>query len=42
MHRIITERCVLDVTPAGLRVVEVLPGSSREEVTASTGAALLW
>ena len=42
VHRIITERCVLDVTPAGLRVVDVLPGSSREEITASTAAALLW
>ena len=42
VHRIITERCVLDVTPEGLRVVEVMPGSSREEITASTEAALLW
>jgi len=42
VHRIITERCVLDVTAAGLRVVEVLPGSSREEVIASTAATLLW
>jgi 3-oxoacid CoA-transferase subunit B len=42
VHRIITERCVLDVTPAGLRVVEILPGSSREEITASTGATVLW
>jgi 3-oxoacid CoA-transferase subunit B len=42
VHRIITERCVLDVTPAGLRVVEVLPGSSREDVVAGTAAALLW
>jgi 3-oxoacid CoA-transferase subunit B len=42
VHRIITERCVLDVTPAGLRVVEVLPGSSREDVTRSTAASLVW
>ncbi len=42
VHRIITERCVLDVTDQGLRVVEMLPGSSREEITASTGAALIW
>lgn len=42
VNRIITERCVLDVTAAGLQVVEVLPGSSREDVTASTAAPLLW
>jgi 3-oxoacid CoA-transferase subunit B len=42
VHRIITERCVLDVTDQGLRVVEMLPGTSREEITASTGAALIW
>jgi 3-oxoacid CoA-transferase subunit B len=42
VHRIITERCVLDVTPEGLRVVEVLPGSSREEIAASTAASLIW
>lgn len=42
VHRIITERCVLDVTAQGLRVVEVLPGSSREEITASTEPELLW
>ncbi len=42
VNRIITERCVLDVTEAGLRVVEVLPGSSREAVLAGTEATLLW
>ncbi len=40
VHRIITERCVLDVTPAGLKLVEVLPGWTREQVVASTGAEL--
>jgi len=40
VHRIITERCVLDVTPAGLELVEVLPGWTREQVVASTGAEL--
>lgn len=42
VNRIITERCVLDVTPAGLKVVEVLPGSSRDEVISSTDATLIW
>ncbi len=42
VHRIITERCVLDVTPGGLKVVEILPGSTREAVTTGTDATLLW
>jgi 3-oxoacid CoA-transferase subunit B len=42
VHRIITERCVLDVTPEGLRVVELLPGWTKEQVQASTEPALLW
>jgi len=42
VHRIITERCVLDVTPDGLRVVELLPGWSREQIEASTEPTLLW
>jgi acyl CoA:acetate/3-ketoacid CoA transferase beta subunit len=33
---------VLDVTPAGLRVAEVLPGSSRDEIIAATEAQLIW
>ena len=41
VNRIITERCVLDVTPAGLKVVELLPGWTREQVQESTGANLL-
>jgi 3-oxoacid CoA-transferase subunit B len=42
VHRIVTERCVLDVTPGGLRVVDLLPGWTREQVEADTGARLLW
>lgn len=38
VHRIITERCVLDVTPAGLRLVELLDGHTLEAVQAATGA----
>ena len=42
VHRIITERCVLDVTPAGLKVVEVLPGYTRQQVEESTEPTLIW
>jgi 3-oxoacid CoA-transferase subunit B len=42
VHRIITERAVLDVTPAGLTVVELQPGWSKEQVTAATEPTLLW
>ena len=42
VHRIITERVVLDVTPEGLKVVELLPGWSRQAVEESTEAALLF
>jgi 3-oxoacid CoA-transferase subunit B len=40
VHRIITERCVLDVGPEGLQLVELMPGWSREQVEASTGAPI--
>lgn len=42
VHRIITERAVLDVTSTGLKVVELQPGWSKEQVTASTEPVLLW
>ena len=42
VHRIITERVVLDVTPEGLRVVELMPGWTREQVEGSTEARLLF
>ena len=42
VHRIITERVVLDVTAEGLKVVELLPGWSRQAVEESTEAALLF
>jgi 3-oxoacid CoA-transferase subunit B len=38
VHRIITERCVLDVTRDGLQVVELLDGHTLEAVRAATGA----
>ena len=42
VHRIITERCVLDVTPTGLAVVEVLAGWSKAQIEASTEPTLRW
>jgi 3-oxoacid CoA-transferase subunit B len=42
VHRIITERVVLDVTPEGLRVVELLPPWTRQQVESSTEARLVW
>ncbi|MBM4186923.1 MAG: CoA transferase subunit B [Gemmatimonadetes bacterium] len=42
VHRIITERCVLDVTPDGLKVVELLPGWTRAQVEESTEPSLIW
>jgi 3-oxoacid CoA-transferase subunit B len=42
VNRIITERCVLDVTPEGLRVVEMTPGETRESLQAATEATLIF
>jgi 3-oxoacid CoA-transferase subunit B len=41
VNRIITDLCVLDVTSDGLRLVELAPGISLEEVQAKTEAAIL-
>jgi 3-oxoacid CoA-transferase subunit B len=40
VDRIITDLAVLDVTPHGLRVVEIAPGVTREELQAKTGVPL--
>ena len=40
VNRIITDLAVLDVTPQGLKVVEMAPGVTREELQAKTGAPL--
>jgi 3-oxoacid CoA-transferase subunit B len=37
IDRIITELCVLDVTPRGLKLVELAPGVGLEEVRTKTG-----
>jgi 3-oxoacid CoA-transferase subunit B len=41
VHRIITERCVLDVTPQGLTLVELLPGWTEAQVQASIEPSLV-
>jgi 3-oxoacid CoA-transferase subunit B len=41
VHRIITDLCVLDVTSDGLRLVELAPGVTAEEVQAQTGPRLI-
>jgi len=40
VNRIITELAVLDVTPAGLKLVELAPGVSIEELTEKTGVPI--
>ena len=40
VDRIITDLAVMDVTPQGLKVVEMAPGVTREELQSKTGAAL--
>src|SRR6201991_2476732 len=40
INRIITDLCVLDITPQGLKLVELAPGVTREDVQAKTGVAI--
>jgi len=40
INRIITDLAVMDVTPQGLKLVELAPGVTREEVQAKTGVPL--
>jgi 3-oxoacid CoA-transferase subunit B len=41
VQRIITDLCVLDITPDGLRLVELAPGVTADEVRAKTEPAIL-
>ena len=41
VQRIITDLCVLDVTPEGLRLVELAPGVTEDEVREKTGPELV-
>jgi len=40
VDRIITDLAVLDITPHGLKVVEMAPGVTRAELQAKTGVSL--
>jgi 3-oxoacid CoA-transferase subunit B len=40
VDRIITDLAVMDVTPQGLKVVELAPGVTRDELQSKTGVAL--
>jgi 3-oxoacid CoA-transferase subunit B len=40
VNRIITDLAVIDVTPQGLKVIEIAPAVSREELQAKTGVPL--
>ncbi len=40
VNRIITDLAVMDVTPQGLKLVEMAPGVTREELQSKTGAIL--
>jgi len=40
VNRIITDLAVLDVTPQGMKVVELAPGVTREELQSKTGVPL--
>lgn len=40
--KIITEMAVMDVTPEGIKVIELHPDFTREEVQEATGVDLIW
>ncbi|WP_291204667.1 CoA transferase subunit B [Hyphomonas sp.] len=41
VNRIITDLCVMDVVPGGLKVIELAPGVTMDEVNAKTEATLV-
>jgi 3-oxoacid CoA-transferase subunit B len=40
ISQIITDLCVLNITPQGLKLIELAPGVTKEEVIAKTGAPI--
>ncbi|MFZ2737029.1 MAG: 3-oxoacid CoA-transferase subunit B [Burkholderiaceae bacterium] len=42
VDRIITDLAVMDVTPQGLKVIELAPGVTREQLQAKTGVTLIY
>src|ERR1700757_4578793 len=40
VNRIITDLCVLDITPEGLKLVELAPGVTKEQLQERTGAKI--
>lgn len=40
VNRIITDLCVIDVTPTGLKLIELAPGVGKDEVLSKTGAEI--
>jgi 3-oxoacid CoA-transferase subunit B len=42
VDRIITDLAVMDVTPEGLKVVELAPGVTQEELQSKTGVKLVF
>jgi 3-oxoacid CoA-transferase subunit B len=40
INRIITDLGVLDITPKGLKLMELAPGVTKEEIIAKTGASV--
>jgi 3-oxoacid CoA-transferase subunit B len=40
VDRIITDLAVMDITPHGVKIVEIAPGVTRDELAAKTGVAL--
>ncbi len=42
VDRIITDLAVMDVTPEGLKVVEMAPGVTREALQGKTGVTLIF
>jgi 3-oxoacid CoA-transferase subunit B len=41
VNRIITDLAVMDVTPEGLKVMELAPGVTRETLQSKTGVTLI-